>query len=168
MLDGLAAAHEQGVVHRDFKPENVLGVRGSGSLAVKVLDFGLAKIRPLTAATPASHSLTESGVVVGTLAYMAPEQLLGQEADPRADIYSAGLILVEMLTGYRPFEDGAGPHRDYHLPADFPNHVALDAAVRRCLAIAPPERFSSVTELRNALIPALRACGAGSAVQPDR
>ncbi len=166
MLDGLAAAHEQGVVHRDFKPENVLGARlASGALAVKILDFGLAKIRPMAAAATASQSLTESGVVLGTLAYMAPEQLLGQDVDPRADIYSAGVILAEMLTGSRPFGDGAGLRRDYHLPAGLPNQPALDLVVQRCLAVAPPERFPSAAELRAALIPALRACGGAGAAR---
>lgn len=169
MLDGLAAAHEQGVVHRDFKPENIVGARrASGSLAVKILDFGLAKIRPLPAATATSHSLTESGVVLGTLAYMAPEQLLGQEVDPRADIYATGAILVEMLTGCRPFADGVNLGFDYHLPPGFPNHAALDAILQRCLATAPQERFSLAAELRGALIPALSACGTGGAPMPVR
>lgn len=162
MLDGLAAAHEQGVVHRDFKPENVLGVRGSGgSLAVKILDFGLAKIRPLPAATQVSHGLTESGVVLGTLAYMAPEQLLGQEVDARADVYSAGVMLVEMLTRARPFADGADLRPDYRLPPAVPHHAALDAVLRRCLTTAPHERFLSAAELRSALIPALRRSDTG-------
>jgi serine/threonine protein kinase len=169
MLDGLAAAHEQGVVHRDFKPEYVAGERrASGSLAVKVLDFGLAKIRPLPAAPEAAQSLTGSGVVLGTLAYMAPEQMLGQEADLRADIYAAGVILVEMLTGCRPFPDGASLGRRYGLPDGFPNQAALDAVVRRCLAQAPQERFLSAAELRAQLIPALRACGTGTAPMPGR
>jgi eukaryotic-like serine/threonine-protein kinase len=169
MLDGLAAAHEQGVVHRDFKPENVLGVRVSGgSLAVKILDFGLAKVRPLPAATQASHRLTESGVVLGTLAYMAPEQLLGQEVDARADVYSAGVMLVEMLTRARPFADGADIRPDYRLPPGIPNHAALDAVLRHCLAMAPHERFLSATELRSALIPVLRRSGTNSGRTADR
>ncbi len=157
MLDGLAAAHEHGIVHRDFKPENVLGARrASGALAVKILDFGLAKIRPLPTADPSSHSVTESGVVLGTLAYMAPEQLSGKEVDQRADIFAAGVILVEMLTGRRPSVDGASERAEWRLPAGFPSHVALDAVLSRCLAEAPTERFVSAVELRGALIPALR------------
>jgi hypothetical protein len=157
MLDGLAAAHEHGVVHRDFKPENILGARlASGSLAVKILDFGLAKIRLSTSAATASHGVTESGVVLGTLAYMAPEQLAGKDVDQRADIYAAGLVLAEMLTGRRPFEDSAAPRADRYLPPGFPNHAALEAVLQRCLAMAPHERFLSAAELRGALIPALR------------
>ena len=167
MLDGLGAAHEQGVVHRDFKPENIVGFRrASGSMAVKILDFGLAKIRPRPTTASAAHSLTEPGFVLGTLAYMAPEQLLSQEVDSRADIYAAGVILAEMLTCRRPFADSAGLRPDYHLPPGLPNRAALDAVLQRCLAIAPDDRFPLAAELRNALIPALRACDSGSASMP--
>jgi serine/threonine protein kinase len=168
MLDGLAAAHEQGVVHRDFKPENIVGIRPApGSLAVKILDFGLAKIRRLPAEAPAVHSLTESGVVLGTLAYMAPEQILCQEVDLRADIYAAGVILAEMLTGRRPFADGVSLRPDYHLPPGVPNHAALDDVLQRSLA-APQGRFSQAADMRSALIPALRACGDCGAPAQDR
>jgi serine/threonine-protein kinase len=168
MLDGLAAAHEQGVVHRDFKPENILGVRRTGgSLAVKILDFGLAKIQPLPAASATSHGLTESGVMLGTLAYMAPEQLLGQEVDARADVYAAGVILVEMLTRARPFADGADIRQDYRLPPGVPNHAALDAVLQRCLAMAPHARFPSAAELRSALVPALRGFDTASGRMAD-
>jgi len=159
ILAGLAAAHEHGVVHRDLKPENMLGGRrASGSLVVKILDFGLAKNLPLATGTLASQSLTESGVVLGTLAYMAPEQLSGKDVDQRADLYAAGVVLVEILTGHRPFEHGPSLRADYHLPPGFPNRPALDAVLQRCLATAPGERFPSAAELHSALIPALRAC----------
>lgn len=162
MLDGLAAAHEQGIVHRDFKPENVSGRRGEdGRLAVKILDFGLAKIRPRPAAAPAADSVTESGAVPGTLACMAPEQFRGREVDARADVYSAGVILAEMLTRSRPFADGAEVGADWRLPDDVPDRASLDAVVRRCLAFAPGERFASAAELRAAIVPALRHGGRG-------
>jgi serine/threonine protein kinase len=157
ILAGLAAAHERGVVHRDLKPENILGGRrASGSLAVKILDFGLAKNLPLATGTLASQSLTESGVVLGTLAYRAPERFSRTDVDQRADLYAAGVVLVEMLTGHRPFEDSAHLRADYHLPTDLPNQAALDDVLQRCLATAPEERFSSARELRGVLIPALR------------
>jgi eukaryotic-like serine/threonine-protein kinase len=158
MLNGLAAAHERGVVHRDLKPENILGTRTpSGALAVKILDFGLAKILPLPSPATTFHSVTESGVVLGTLAYMAPEQFAGKDVDPRADIYAAGVILAEMLTGRRPFADSVNLHYEYHLPPGFATHAALDAVLQRCLAMAPHERYPSAAELRSALVPALRA-----------
>ena len=159
ILAGLSAAHEHGVVHRDFKPENILGGRRAfGSLAVKILDFGLAKNLPLATGTLASQSLTESGVVLGTMAYMAPEQFSRSDVDQRADLYAAGVVLVEMLTGHRPFGESLSLRADYHLPPDFPNQPASDAVLQRCLATAPGERFSSAAELHSALIPALRAC----------
>jgi serine/threonine-protein kinase len=145
ILDGLAAAHEHGVVHRDLKPENIVGDRRvSGSLVVKILDFGLAKIRPPATETPVSQSITQSGALLGTPAYMSPEQLRGKAVDHRTDIYAAGVILAEMLTGRRPCDERA------------PLPPALDAVLQRCLAEAPEQRFASALELRVALIPALR------------
>jgi hypothetical protein len=156
MLEGLAAAHEQGIVHRDFKPENVVGERRpSGSLSVKILDFGLARVRPLPTSADVS-TLTGSGVILGTLAYMAPEQLLGPDVDARADIYAAGVILAEMLTGRRPFQDLLSLRDGSRLPADLPGGAALDGILARCLAPEPSGRFPSVVELRAALVPLLR------------
>jgi eukaryotic-like serine/threonine-protein kinase len=99
----LAAAHEQGVIHRDLKPGNVI-VTPKG--AVKLLDFGLALLCPdaNASASPETRSLTDLGHVVGTLAYMSPEQLLGKESDERSDLYSLGVLLYEMATGRRPFD----------------------------------------------------------------
>jgi non-specific serine/threonine protein kinase len=96
---GLEAAHQQSIVHRDVKPANVfLTVHGQ----VKILDFGLAKaLEPLESAN--LDSLSRSGVVVGTVAYMSPEQARGESVDPRADLFSLGAVLHEMLTGVSPF-----------------------------------------------------------------
>jgi len=102
LSDGLAAAHEHGVVHRDLKPGN-LRLTSDGRL--KILDFGLAKLRrSLTEGAPAETTLQTQGFT-GTLAYMAPEQLMGEEIDPRTDIHGAGLVLYEMATGQRPFAE---------------------------------------------------------------
>ncbi len=156
MLDGLAAAHERGIVHRDLKPENILAPRrATGALAVKILDFGLAKMQPL--GEPTSSSLTESGVVLGTLAYMAPEQLAGEDVDQRADIFAAGVILAEMLTGRRPFAEGASERGDYRLPPGVPNHEGLNGVLRRSLARSPRDRFTQATDQRAAILRALRA-----------
>ncbi len=104
VLSALAAAHEHGVVHRDVKPDNVfLAQHGGGLEMVKLLDFGVAKaLRDLSSS--ADESLTSTGHVVGTLAYMAPEQLGGGVIDGRADLYSVAVVLFECLTGQRPFE----------------------------------------------------------------
>jgi eukaryotic-like serine/threonine-protein kinase len=156
LLEGLAAAHERGIVHRDLKPENILAARRTtGALAVKILDFGLAKMKPL--GEPATSSLTESGVVLGTLAYMAPEQLAGEDVDRRADIFAAGVILAEMLTGRRPISDGASLRGEYRLPPGIPNHEALDRVLARSLARSPNDRFLLATDQRAALLSALRA-----------
>jgi serine/threonine protein kinase len=96
----LDEAHRQDIVHRDLKPDNIILSKASGGLRVKVLDFGIAKLRGLATG---DGSLTESGTVLGTPRYMSPEQCLGEELDGRSDIYSLGIVLYEMLTGAAPF-----------------------------------------------------------------
>jgi serine/threonine protein kinase/ketosteroid isomerase-like protein len=96
----LDEAHESGIVHRDVKPDNIIVRETPRGLRVKVLDFGIARLRDIA---PAANNLTQTGTVMGTPHYMSPEQCLGEEADHRADIYSAGVILYEMLTGTVPF-----------------------------------------------------------------
>jgi eukaryotic-like serine/threonine-protein kinase len=104
---GLDAVHAIGIVHRDLKPENVMLARESaGPEVVKVLDFGIAKVPEAHDArrAPGSAPLTQMGVAYGTLEYMAPEQALGGNVDARADLYALGVMLYEMLSGYRPFD----------------------------------------------------------------
>ncbi len=153
LAEGLAAAHEQGVVHRDLKPAN-LRLASDGRL--KILDFGLAKLQEPLRATATTASLTATRAVVGTLPYMAPEQLLGDEVDPRTDIYTAGVVLYEMATGRRPFADLEGPQlmgailRQVPLPARQLNpelSAELERIIGKCLEKGPEDRFQSAKEL---------------------
>jgi len=119
LAEGLSAAHDHGVVHRDLKPGN-LRVTSDGRL--KILDFGLAKLRLPVMSSTATESLSETQTMAGTLPYMAPEQLLGADIDARTDIHAAGSVLYEMATGQRPFADvensqliGAILHRPHDL-----------------------------------------------------
>ena len=102
IAEALEAAHEQGIVHRDLKPSNVaLTAKGQ----VKVLDFGLARLLRPAEGIDLTRSLTETDVTVGTVPYMAPEQLLGRKADARADLYALGVVLYELATGRSPYRE---------------------------------------------------------------
>jgi len=147
IADALEEAHKHGIIHRDLKPSNILcTARG-----VKVLDFGIAKQRsaPLGRdGDTALADLTHDGELVGTPAYMAPEQQRGEPADVRTDIYSFGCVFHELVTGSRP-GPGSKP-----LPSP-----PLKAIVRRCLADDPAARFQSATELKAALANAAKSGG---------
>ncbi|MEO8703426.1 MAG: serine/threonine-protein kinase [Kofleriaceae bacterium] len=105
LLDGVAHAHAAGLVHRDLKPDNILLVARSGWEQIKIIDFGIVKLLGDAAAAFGANALTSTGIVVGTPAYMAPEQALGRTIDGRADVYAIGVILFELLAGRLPFRD---------------------------------------------------------------
>ena len=140
MALALAAAHDAGVIHRDLKPDNVILTDRD---EVKIVDFGIAQVDG-----PAATRLTRAGAVLGTPAYMAPEQLLGREVDARADIYAFGVILAELVTGRHPLQspaiDGSSPH-------------ALAAIWIHCMQPGPEARYTSARELVEALAGSSRA-----------
>jgi eukaryotic-like serine/threonine-protein kinase len=149
LCSALAAAHEAGIVHRDIKPENIM-IRPDGF--VKVLDFGLAKMEH---AAEKDSNLSRTGTVLGTLAYMSPEQAAGKPADARSDIFSLGAVLHEMLTGRHAVEsENAARHQRLESAA------VLERIVARCLARDPAERYQSATEVRTALEAARHAASA--------
>jgi serine/threonine-protein kinase len=157
ILDGLEAAHEQRVVHRDLKPENVfLCSRFDREDFVKILDFGIARCFD----DPNAVRLTQTGLVMGTPHYMAPEQARGKEADHRVDVYAAGVMLYEMVTGEQPFV-GTNYNAvmmevikgDYPTPRDLAPEVsrALEAVVLRAMALDTDKRYQNATEFRRDL-----------------
>ncbi|MGH9873155.1 MAG: protein kinase domain-containing protein [Pyrinomonadaceae bacterium] len=167
ILAAVSAAHAAGVIHRDLKPDNIfITVGDKGQQVAKVLDFGLAKIKQIDgadSASPTAVPLTTPGAVMGTLGYMAPEQLTGGVVDERSDLFSLGVITVEMLTGKRPFR-GKTYHellaaiisQPFVFESELAESDAVNTALQRALAKEARQRFASAAEMQEQAIPAIR------------
>lgn len=152
LLEALHYAHEQGVWHRDIKPANII-IMNSGKL--KIADFGIARID--------SSNLTQTGAVMGTPGYMAPEQYVGHAVDWRADIFSAGVVMYQLITGVRPFTGNPDMiaykicHEEQALPSEIePGRCTtqFDAVTRKALAKKPEDRYQNALEFRDAILEA--------------
>ena len=170
VADALDKAHGQGVTHRDLKPGNIMLTQGGA----KLLDFGLAKLKQQAKASASGAVIsavgvntTAPGMILGTMQYMAPEQLEGKEADARTDIFAFGAVLYEMVTGRKAFEGKSQPHLIAAIISAQPDPVskvqprvppALDFLVKRCLEKDPEQRLQTATDL----VSKLRWIGEGS------
>ena len=179
IADAVAAAHRAGVVHRDLKPANVMLT--AADARAKVLDFGLARLHANVmdgAAATGTAPITDVGHIVGTVAYMSPEQAEGRETDARSDIFSLGVMLFEMATGGRPFTGDTSISVITSILRDTPPAVSdlkpglpveFARIVRRCLQKEPDRRYQTAVDLRNALEEVKQESDAGisaSAVAP--
>ena len=178
VADALAKAHRHGIVHRDLKPGNIMLTKSGGELQAKLLDFGLAKLRSQAAkaglalsALPTEAPATTPGTVLGTVPYMAPEQLEGREVDARTDLFAFGAVLYEMLTGRGAFTGASAASIISAIMSSDPPPLstlqpvtppALDRLVRRCLAKDPDVRCDSAHDVADELR-WIRETGGGAA-----
>jgi serine/threonine-protein kinase len=167
ILAAVGAAHTAGVIHRDLKPDNIFITDGEKrQQVVKVLDFGLAKIKHpegSDSASPTAVPLTTPGAVMGTFGYMAPEQLMGGMVNERSDLFSVGVITVEMLTGQRPFQGktyheqlSAIINQPFAFESEQAEARALNEALQKSLAKEANDRFASATEMQEQTVSAIR------------
>jgi serine/threonine-protein kinase len=151
IASALDAAHHKGIVHRDLKPANIMLT----SAGIKLLDFGLAKLAQVDAGADATVTQTQAGMIVGTAAYMSPEQAEGKPADARSDIFSFGLVLYEMLSGRRAFAGETSVSTMAAILHKEPDPIAappeLMKVVTRCIRKSPADRFQTISEVRAAI-----------------
>jgi eukaryotic-like serine/threonine-protein kinase len=165
LADAIAAAHNKGITHRDLKPANIMIGDGEHAGRIKVLDFGLAKLADAAgvgsgATAMATLPITSEGRIVGTVAYMSPEQAEGKPIDARSDLFSLGVILYEMATGVRPFTGDTSMSIISSILKDTPRSVTdvnpvlprdLGRIIRRALVKDPTRRYQTAADLRNDL-----------------
>ncbi|MGR9052821.1 MAG: serine/threonine protein kinase, partial [Gammaproteobacteria bacterium] len=163
IVDALDKAHKQGLIHRDLKPANVMLTKDGA----KLLDFGLAKLQiptggfeDVSGLTKTSAPLTQQGTILGTIQYMSPEQLEGQEADARSDIFSFGGLLFEMVTGQKAFHGKSQASLIASILKEKPRSVSeiqpltppmFDRIIQRCLAKDPEDRWQTAGDLKHAI-----------------
>jgi serine/threonine protein kinase/WD40 repeat protein len=175
LVHGLSAAHDKGICHRDLKPENIFITHDA---RVKILDFGLATDRAAAALpTPPADQVTRAaltvpGIVLGTVGYMAPEQIRGERLDGRADIFAVGAVIFEMLTGQRAFDEPTAVETlhcilkgdpSLHLLVNATVPASLAAIVQQCLQKRPERRFQSARDL----LAALKGARSAGEISPD-
>lgn len=170
ILEAIKVAHNAGIIHRDLKPDNILIFKENGKNKVKVLDFGIAKIKRVDLAD--SNSLTEPGTIIGTFGYMPPEQFSAEEVDERSDIFALGVMVIESLIGDKPFSGrtiyelmGNMLKKPFHLSGNSLEIKTLDDVLQKCIAKDPNQRFSSITEMQKELIPAISQCPASAFIE---
>ena len=178
ILEGIQMAHRAGIIHRDLKPANII-ITECANLRphVYILDFGLAKVPQAVPTEPhaptATDPMTTPGTVFGTLGYMSPEQLTGEPVDGRSDLFSIGVMVVEALTGRRPFTGRTYQElltqilqSSFRLPDGSPEAQRLSRVLQKCLAKDCQDRYSTAAEMQKKLIPAIRHCTALAAAEP--